>query len=84
MKRNHDGFSRGNSTFNCAHCGRLTRKTKNTAGSCCPECDEAAMIENGISDYDYTPEELAREEAKIIELNREAVRKGGKIAGVSV
>jgi hypothetical protein len=77
-----DGFRRGNPTFNCSHCGRLTRKTNNTAGSCCPECDEAAMIENGISDNDLQGEELAREEARIAELHRKAVKKGGAIAGV--
>lgn len=82
MKR-HDGFKRGNPTYSCAVCGRLTRKTNNTAGQCCPECDEACMIENGISDYGLTGEDLAKAEAEIAELHRQAVRKGGKIEGVS-
>jgi len=79
----HDGFRRGAPTFACSNCGRLTRKTNNTAGSCCPECDEAAMVENGISDCDLQGEDLERAEAKIAELHKRAVAKGGVIAGVS-
>lgn len=79
----HDGFKRGNPTFNCLTCERLTRQTKNTSGSCCPECDEAAMIENGISDYDLQDAELEAAEAKIAALYKRAVKKGGVIAGVS-
>jgi len=78
----HDGFKRGG-TFNCSTCNRLTRKTAYTAGQCCPECDEAAMIENGISDEGLTGLDLAKAEAKIAELNRIAVKKGGIIAGVA-
>jgi DNA-directed RNA polymerase subunit RPC12/RpoP len=77
----HDGFRRGQPTFHCATCNRLTRKTNNTGGHCCPECDKAAMIENGISDEDLTGSDLASAEAEILALNRRAVKKGGVITG---
>ena len=79
---NHDGFKRGNPTFRCATCNRRTRQTNNTAGRCCPECDQAAMVVNGICDGDLTGDALARAEAEISALNRLAVSKGGVIAGV--
>lgn len=82
MKR-HDGFKRGTGCFFCANCGRLTRQSNTSMGGCCPECDMAAQIENGIMDFDLQGEELADAEARIADLHRDAVRKGGKIEGVS-
>ena len=81
MKR--DTFKKGHGTFHCEHCGRLTRRTQYTSAALCPECDEAAMIENGIADGDLSGEELAAEELRIADLHRRAVSKGGTIPGVS-
>lgn len=76
-----DGFQGGRrgSTFACGICQRLTRATAAQGNShLCPQCDEWAMVDNGLSDGLYeTPEEVAKAEAQILNLKRAALAKGG-------
>lgn len=54
MARSH--FSRGQSTFNCQCCGRLTRDTGDNGGcELCPECYELAGADNMHNDDGSIP-----------------------------
>ena len=65
--------------FNCEHCGRRTRQTGAQDGlPYCPQCCEAMMWENGISDHGDPDGSGQR---KVDELYTAAVQKGGTIEG---
>lgn len=70
-------FGRSGGTYECACCGRLTRRTQSGQSDQCAQCDEASMIENGISDNDLEGAELAHAEACILALKESAAKAGG-------
>lgn len=78
-----DGFKARSGCFECGICGRATRRTSSGNTNLCPQCDEASMAENAISDYgdEMSAEELAGQEARIKQLYQQAVDKGGVIEG---
>ncbi|HIH2744651.1 TPA: hypothetical protein ACYLN4_000309 [Burkholderia lata] len=65
--------------FTCGICGRRTRHTDQGMSHLCPQCDRWTALENSVVDLDYKgmPEELARAEATILQLKREAMKRGG-------
>lgn len=70
------GFTRGNGgVFACSCCGRNTRDVNGGNGGVqlCPQCYEAAGIENEIMDGDSSNRDLR------LELLREAEAKGGRV-----
>ena len=71
------------SVFQCLSCNRETRDTgDNGAVELCPECNESALIENGICDeYYVTASALDAAKRLVHRLNQKAVNKGGVIAG---
>lgn len=52
-------FKRGETTYTCASCKRLTRNTGDN-GQCelCPQCFELAGIENAVNDDDSIIDEV--------------------------
>lgn len=65
--------------FTCGICGRRTRHTNQGMSHLCPQCDRWTALENSVVDLDYKgmPEEQARAEAAILQLKREAMKRGG-------
>lgn len=75
------GFGRSGGTYECSVCMRLTRRTVSGQTDMCAQCDEVAMIENGLSDGGYETEaEIADAEATMLRLKKEAAKKGGNLA----
>jgi predicted ATP-dependent serine protease len=74
-----DGFQQRSGCFQCGACGRNTRRTAKQGNSAlCPQCDEWAMIENGISDGNYNDDaEIAEAEASVLRLKEKAASLGG-------
>ena len=74
----------GKSVYACRICNRNTRDTgDNGSVELCPECNEAAMCENSLSD-DYegmTVTEREKLTARINSYKQKAVNKGGTIQG---
>lgn len=72
--------------FACGICGRRTRHTTQGMSHLCPQCDIWTAMENSIADGDYKgmPEELARAEATILRLKREAMKRGGDAASLGL
>lgn len=67
--------------YACCVCSRMTRDTgDNGALRQCPECAEVSGLENEIQDCGDPTGAIA---ARIAELERAAVSKGGRIPGVS-
>lgn len=73
---------RNGGCFPCNICGRNTREAGQAMHGLCPQCDEWTQIENGLADDLYeTAEEIAAAEARVDELQAEAVKRGGTLAG---
>jgi len=66
-------FQKGQSTFICTLCGKLTRKTvaSNVGEECCGKCIEMMEQENSVSDnrnqWDKKTLEIAEKEMKKME-----------------
>lgn len=70
-------FQRGQSTFDCGVCKRLTRNTGDNGGvDLCPQCYELAGMENSISDGYVTLESQRPKARKLIDAIR---AKGGAV-----
>lgn len=72
-------FNRGQTTYHCDVCGRLTRFTgvQSVGSKLCPHCYDLAGIENEISDGHAT---LAERRGVIDELVAAISAKGGNVA----
>lgn len=73
------------SVFNCRICKRGTRDTgDNGSVELCPQCNQAAMVENGMNDGNYGEEDSPAYQQADTEYNRlcqAAVNLGGTIKG---
>jgi len=75
----HNRFRQFAGVYSCGACGRKTRGSGDSV-SCklCAECYEIGGLENDLSDHQHSPEEVAKKEARIEELWREVISKGGR------
>lgn len=71
------GFRRGESTYKCECCRRLTRRVDQSS-NLCTECWELAGIENSVYDRCATPED-ARVAVQYVDV---IVARGGDLAKV--
>ena len=65
-------FRRGQSTYNCWNCGKLTRDTGNGEGGneSCAHCFEMFGLENSILDGVYSGEELTKAKQRLEKMQK--------------